>query len=94
MHQEVVQSRRDVKRLKERVDNLIEKHVTTVNDDLDSHLIEIMVAKSNEIQILNVEGTFGRVFWDTQFISEKAISNAMGPCDNTLVPISLPPSWK
>jgi len=66
MHQEVVWSRRDVERLKEQVENLIEEHGTTVHDDLDSHLTEIMVAKSNEVESLHEEGTFGRAFWDTQ----------------------------
>jgi len=64
--------------------------------DLDGHLTEVMVVKLNEVESLYEE----RIFWKSVlgytvkgFISEKTINNAMGPCNNILVPISSPPSW-
>ena len=38
MHQEVVHFRREIKKLKKRVEMLIEEWGTTVEDDLDDHL--------------------------------------------------------
>ena len=66
MHQEVVCSRRDVEKLKKRVEALIEERGTTVEDDLDNHLTQIMTTKSKEVESMFEEGTFGRVFWEAQ----------------------------
>ena len=65
-HQEVVRSRRDVEKLKKRVEALIEEWGTTVEDDLDNHLTQIMTTKSKEVESMFEEGTFGRVFWEAQ----------------------------
>ena len=66
MHQEFVRSRRDVEKLKKRVEALIEERGTTVEDDLDNHLTQIMTTKSKEVESMFEEGTFGRVFWEAQ----------------------------
>ena len=66
MHQEVVHSRRDVEKLKKRVEALIEERGTTVEDDLDNHLTQIMTTKSKEVESMFEEGIFGRVFWEAQ----------------------------
>lgn len=66
MHQQVVCSRREVEKLKERVEKLIEENSTTVEDDLDDHLTEIMTTKSKDVEGMYEDGTFGRVFWDAQ----------------------------
>ena len=66
MHQEVVHSRREIGKLRKHVEMLIEERGTTVEDDLDDHLTQIMVTKSKEVESMFEEGTFGRVFWDAQ----------------------------
>ena len=66
MHQEVVHSRREIEKLRKHVEMLIEEQGTTVEDDLDDHLTQIMVTKSKEVESMFKEGTFGRVFWDAQ----------------------------
>ena len=66
MHQEVVHSRREIEKLRKHVEMLIEEQGTTVEDDLDDHLTQIMVTKSKEVESMFEEGTFGRVFWDAQ----------------------------
>ena len=66
MHQEVVHSRREIEKLRKHVEMLIEERGTTVEDDLDDHLTQIMVTKSKEVESMFEEGTFGRVFWDAQ----------------------------
>ena len=52
--------------MKEHAEKVIDEHSTTVEDDLDHHLTEIMTEKSREVEGLFEEGTFGRVFWDAQ----------------------------
>ena len=59
MHEQVVCSRREVEKLKEHVEKLIEEHGTTVEDDLDDHLTEIMTAKSKD-----VESMYGWNIWE------------------------------
>ena len=62
MHQQIVCSRREVEKLKECVEKLIEEHGTTVEDDLDDHLTEIMTAKSTDMESMYEDGILGRVF--------------------------------
>lgn len=66
MHQEVVCSRTEVEKLRKHVEMLIEERGTTVEDDLDHHLTQIIMTKSKEVESMFEEGTFGRVFWDAQ----------------------------
>ena len=66
MHQEVLRSRREIDKLRNQVEMLIEERGANVEDDLDDHLTQIMMTKSKEVESVFEEGTFGRVFWDAQ----------------------------
>ena len=66
MHQEVLRSRREIEKLRNQVEMLIEEWGATVDDDLDDHLTQIMMTKSKEVKSMFEEGTFGQVFWDVQ----------------------------
>ena len=59
VHQEVVHSRREIKKLRKCVEMLIEEWGTTVEDDLDDHLTQIMMTQSKEVESMFEEGTFG-----------------------------------
>ena len=62
MHQEVLRSRREIDKLRNQVEMLIEERGANVEDDLDDHLTQIMMTKSKEVESVFEEGRFGRVF--------------------------------
>jgi len=82
--------KREVEKLKEYVDKVIDERGTTVEDGLDHLLTDITTVKSKDVKTMFEEGMFGRVFWDAQKRQE-IISNAVPPSDVSLVSVPSPP---